>query len=260
MKRNFKRLFIGSDSHCGHKVGLTPPQHRTSGLFGKWEKTQADLWDWYMANMNKHKPYDYAILNGDLIDGSSRKTGGVELISPDRLFQAKLAYECFREINAGKYFVVSGTPYHVGEGAEQFERVIVEMLNQKHEAEYHEVLDVNLNGWQITARHDVKGSSVPYGNTTPLKKEALYSLLWAVKMGEKRPDLTIRSHVHLYDHTTFMDSIAIVTPALMGLGDNYGRMRVSKLVDIGFVVVDLPDSREEAIRWFPVMPKVMLKQ
>lgn len=260
MRKDYKRLFVGSDSHCGHKVGLTPQKYQTRGLFEQWEQTQSDLWEWYKYAIDLYKPFDIAILNGDLIDGKSRKDGGQQLITTDRLQQAQIAYDAFSELRADKYIVIAGTPYHGGEN-EMFEKVIVELLLKAgHDAEFHETFAGDINGRRVHARHHVSGSGIPHGATTPLNRELVNDILWGVKMEKGKPDLFIRSHTHLYTPTEILGCTAFVTPALMALGDNYGSMRVSKLVDIGFVVVDIPNEKEDRIRCTPVMPKVMLKK
>ena len=128
MKRHFKRVFVGSDSHCGHRAGLTPPKFQARGGFGKWEALQAELWDFYMEKLYKWKPFDIAILNGDLTDGKGQRTGGSELITADRFKQAEIAYQAFREIGAKKYRLVAGTPYHSGM-EEDFEIKVNTIIN-----------------------------------------------------------------------------------------------------------------------------------
>ena len=107
MKRNFKRVFVASDSHCGHRVGLTPTPYQSRGD-SKWEKLQFMLWAWFKEEVEKFKPYDIAILNGDLIDGKGYRSGGSELITADRMMQTRIAFDAFRIVEAPKVRIIAG--------------------------------------------------------------------------------------------------------------------------------------------------------
>lgn len=249
-KRNFKRLFIGSDSHCGHRVGLTPPEYQSRGGFGKWEGTQATLWNFFLDRVSFWKPFDVAILNGDLVDGKGFRSGGSELITADRMKQAEIAYKAFREINAKKYRIIAGTPYHSGMD-EDFEiKCNDEFIKNGCDCTFQGVGFFNINGWEIDVKHKIASSSVHHGRATPLLKEIDANTFWYLADVEPNADIIIRSHVHKSLQTFQDDKYGFITPALQGLGDKYGSRQCSNVVEFGFIVLDLPEkSSGEPPRW-----------
>ena len=248
MKRNFKRVFVGSDSHCGHRAGLTPPQFQVSGGFGKWEALQAELWEFYMEKLYKWKPFDIAILNGDLTEGKGQRSGGSELITADRFKQAEIAYQAFREIRAKKYRLVAGTPYHSGM-EEDFEiKVCDEFIKNCCDCEFNGHGFYEINGRNFDVKHKI-ASGMHHTRATPLLKEIDANMFWADDDIEPRADIVIRSHVHKSLQTYQDGRYGFITPALTGLGDKYGSRQCSNVVEFGFLVIDVPDKREEDIRW-----------
>jgi hypothetical protein len=87
-----KRVLIMSDLHCGHRVGLTPPdwQYRP-GVRSKWRKIQQACWNWYANEIEEAGPFDVVIVNGDAIDGRGERSGGTELLTTDRHEQVEIA-------------------------------------------------------------------------------------------------------------------------------------------------------------------------
>jgi len=94
--------FIGSDPHCGHKSGLTTPQHRmipdkrASRQAKKAYEQRIMLWDWFANQVKKCGPFDVGLWNGDLIDGKGEKSGGTEELTTDRKEQAEWAAEIIK--------------------------------------------------------------------------------------------------------------------------------------------------------------------
>lgn len=245
MKRNFKRIFVGSDSHCGHRAGLTPPEYQSRSGFGRWEQTQDMLWDFWGDKLSKWKPFDVAILNGDLVDGKGFRSGGSELITADRFIQAEIAYKAFREVGAPVVRIVFGTPYHSGM-EEDFEiKCCDEFLKHDIDCKAEGKGFYNINGREFNVKHKVNGSTVHHGRATPIMKEVDANLFWADEDIEPRSNIVIRSHVHksLYNEQDFR--VGIITPALTALGDKYGSRQCSGVVEFGFYVIDVPDDIQE---------------
>ena len=88
-----KRILATGDWHCGHVVGLTPPewQHQEIGdkYHDKYARIQRQMWDWFVNAVDKYRPIDRLIINGDLIDGKAFRSGGTELITTDRFIQGE---------------------------------------------------------------------------------------------------------------------------------------------------------------------------
>lgn len=232
-KHGVKRVFIGSDFHCGHIVGLTPEQWRSPGEIGNY---QAILWDWFIEKVSKYKPFHTAILNGDLIDGKGAHTGGTEQITTDRIEQADMAIEVARLIDADNYRIAYGTPYHTGKD-EDYEKMVANALECKIESEGH----ISINKTRFEYKHKVAGTTVPYGGLTAAGKASLQAFLWTDAFKIEKPCIVVRSHVHMPSFGSWKigsDWIkCIVTPGLQGLGSKYAR-QVNNVISFGFCVVD----------------------
>ena len=62
-KRDFDRVVICSDFHCGHRVGITPTDWISRSAKKKMP-VQQEMWDRYLGAIEQLKPIDYFIGNG----------------------------------------------------------------------------------------------------------------------------------------------------------------------------------------------------
>ncbi len=252
MQSNFKRMVILSDLHCGHELGLTPPswQYQTNNSeLGDVAKLQQQCWNWYKQQIDiVGKDVDVLVINGDLIDGRGEKSGSTELITSDRTKQGIIATECIQEWNCDNIFITRGTPYHSG-SAEQFEDMIAERLN----ANIDNVIELKVNNRIFNFRHKVGGSSVPYGKTSPVVKEAVWNLINASYNEVKSADVVVRSHVHYMIINQDSMRYSITTPALQ-LNSRYGQQQCTGHTDFGFIVIDIYDDGEIKIKPYIYKP------
>lgn len=108
------RVVILSDLHCGHAVGLTPPQHQGAPagmLRGRKEKLvgiQAALWEWFSKRIKALGNIDVLIVNGDAVDGKGRKSGGTEQITVDMNNQVEIASDCIKFCKANEIHMTYG--------------------------------------------------------------------------------------------------------------------------------------------------------
>ena len=249
-----KRIIVISDMHCGHSVGLTPPKHsphydtdecvETRRL----ERQRNDLWKWFAGAVDKMRPFDICICNGDAIEGTGRRSSGVELIHPDRDKQAEIASDVIKFIGAPINWMTYGTAYHTGD-SEDWENVVARNVGaQKIENQgNYEVCGVN-----ISAKHKSSNSSTPAGKFTHLAKADLNNLLWSERKQQPRADIIIRSHIHRASQA--MDPgtgvTMLTTPALQGLGSRYGARECDGLpVDFGFVTIDIDSEGNYGVRF-----------
>lgn len=247
MSKGYKRAIFASDSHCGHKVGLTPPEYFYHGKVGE---VQATLWDFWVERIEKWKPFDIAIIDGDLVDGKGERSGGTELYTTDRLEQAHIAYECFKQIGADKYRIVAGTPYHSGVN-EDFEKAVV-LEFQKNGHDCGELQDhgyYEINGKNIDVKHYIANSSVHHGRATPVLKDLDANTFWNLADVEPKADIAIRAHVHKSLLAYQDERFGFVLPSLQGLGTKFGARRCSGVVEFGFLVIDIPDNPRDDIKW-----------
>ena len=239
-KRNFKRVLITSDTHCGHRAGLTPPGwfyslKDASPARKEWGKLQRECWKFYSSEVKKLQSIDIHLHNADAIDGRGSRSGSTELITADLAEQADMATVVPQESRADQYLLTYGTPYHVGPDGEDWEAIIAERLGAKIGG--HEWIDVN--GVVFDIKHKVGSSATPYGRFTSIAKERVWNVLWAERDWAPKANVIIRSHVHYFGAAQDSKYLAITTPALQGPGSTYGVRQCSGVVDFGFIHFDV---------------------
>jgi len=242
-----KRIAVISDTHCGHRSGLTPPEY--NGFIGKnkWADMRAELWKWFIETMEQHKPIDILFNLGDNIDGSGRRSGASELIAPDPQDQCEMAIEAIESIEAKKIFMVKGTPYHTGDNTD-YEQIIADRLGASIGEQ--EWVEVELPDGSITfdLKHKVGGSSIPHGKGNSIAKERLWNLIHNDDhTAQPKADVFLRGHVHYYYHVEDTTYHAFTCPSLQGLGSKYGSRQCSGIVHFGFLIIDL-HSREDWLK------------
>jgi len=235
-----KRVVILSDLHCGHRAGLTPvgwqyEDNTTDHIRNKYGQMQDVMWKWYCAEIEKLKPIDVLIVNGDAIDGKGNKSGSTEQLEADRKKQVDIAAECIELVEAKKIYIIYGTPYHTG-ADEDWEDVLAEKVDAAKIGS-HEWIDVS--GLVFDCKHRVSSSIIPHGRLTAILREQLWNMLWSANGGQPLADVIIRSHVHYYRFAGDGKRLVMITPALEGPGTKYGSRQMTGTVDIGFVHFDV---------------------
>jgi hypothetical protein len=229
-----KKLLVISDFHCGHYTGLTPPKYNPKYDDPDLNEESAErdrLYKWFKDELRKIGKVDLTIANGDLIDGRGEKSGGTELIEPDRNQQVEMAAHVLENINTKELRITYGTPYHTGK-TEDFEDMVARIV--KCPMPYATV-DVEMNGVVFNFKHKIGGSSIPHGRATALLRDKLWNELWAARGEYPRADVIVRSHVHYFVYAGGLNSLSVITPALQGYGSKFGTRQVSGTVDYVFV-------------------------
>lgn len=245
MLRNFERYLITSDFHTGHQLGLTPPGYKRNFPKGPGQKIarQNKLYsEWFYINMEKYKPYDVAIVNGDAIDGSGILSGGVEQITTDRTVQVEMAVKIINSFEADQVYMTFGTPYHGGK-EEDWEKLIATEVG----AEIEDEMDIDANGLIINIKHHSGRSNIPWGRPGRIAKDWYDNLLASIAGRNERANIVIRSHVHYFTEVGAAYPTrwkAYTTPALMGYGPKYAR-KLSGGVDFGFLIIDVQKGGDE---------------
>jgi hypothetical protein len=245
-KNKSKRIVVVSDMHCGHLVGLTPPDYQQP--FTKSRNTWCDkvaelereCYNWYEKTIDALKPVDIVIANADLIDGRGERSGSTELITADRYRQTQMALDALKYIEAKNYVMTYGTPYHTG-AQEDFEDIICDGLNKlpgvTAKIGSHEWIDVN--GCIFDCKHHLGSSQVPHGRFTALARDTLWNNLWSLHDEQPTADVIIRSHVHYHGYCGENDWLALTTPALQAMGTKFGSRKCSGRVNFGLVHFDV---------------------
>jgi len=226
---NFKRILIVSDLHCGHRAGLTPP-----GPHQIYED-QAVFWNKYKKTLNKMKPFDICICNGDAIDGLGDRSGGTEQVTTDRLVQVEMAAECLTASKAKQYFLTHGTRYHVGSSGEDLETILANRINGRVESQ----LFLDVYGVKFHIKHKIAASSIPHGRFTPLARQKMWNLFWSEFDETPKVNIFIRSHVHYFEFCGGFNWYAMTTPALQTWGTKYGKRDCEGTIDWGLIVIDV---------------------
>ena len=242
--KDFKRLVVISDLHCGNRIGLTPTDWQwdeKNEVRKPFAIIQKKMWNWYIEEMKKLQPIDILIINGDALDGKGERSGGTELLESDRHLQVDMAKECVQVAIAKEIIVMKGTAYHVGDD-EDYEGVLADLLGTKH---YHDHLDnLIINGLKFDVRHHVGGTQVPYARHTAINRDLVWNMLKSIEYNESPADVIIRSHVHFFAQSSSFGKYTFITPALQGPGSKYGATRCSGMVDIGFLSFDIKNKDE----------------
>ena len=244
-----RRLICISDTHCGHRVGLTPPNWQNKTPTTKYDHIQKALYDEYLQMVKKYRKKDMIlVVNGDCIDGKGTKSGSTELntvAGADRNKQVEMAIEAIKEWKTENIIITAGTPYHTGVG-EDFEENVAKGVNAK---KFGGQEWVEVNGRVFDFKHFVSNSSIPHGKGTPIAKDRLWNLIWAEFKEQPKADFVIRSHVHSFDYIGGHNWLALTTPALQGQGSKFGSRIPSKRIDFGLVWFDIQDDGRFTWGW-----------
>ena len=238
-----KRVVIISDLHAGHRGGLTPPDWQYSADCSdmarqKFGRLQRICWNFFTQEIDKLKPIDVLIVNGDLITGKEVKTGGTELLETDRIKQCAISSEAIMYAGAKEVHLIYGTPFHAGND-EDMENIVADLVSADSIKD-HAWIDVN--GLIFDVKHFIGSSVIPHGRATAILRDALWNVLWNREEGQPLADVFIRSHVHYHAFAGDNSKLCIVTPALQSYS-KIGTRRYSGLVHYGFISFDVEDKR-----------------
>lgn len=253
-------MVVISDLHSGHLVGLTPPSRHAklaksaSTAAQKLEAVRQELWALYAKAIGSLPPVDVLIVNGDMIDGSGQKSGGVECLTTDVQEQADMAAEAIKFVKAKKVYGTYGTPYHTGVCTDWERSVFQNVEQSQYTEEVHlkSHLYLDIDGVLFDCKHKVGSSAIPHGRRTALERERLWAVLWAEAGVQPKANVFIRSHVHFAGYCGGHDYLCLTTPALQGLGSRYGARQCTGLVDWGITVFTVENG---AYRWEYIIPK-----
>ena len=242
LEETLKKILVFSDTHCGHYVGLTPPKWNPRRDNDDLAAYREALYDWVQARTKSYGKVDVAILNGDAVDGTGKKSGGTEQITVDTNEQAFMCADWMKTVKTKNWFMVYGTPYHTGD-KNDVEDIISQIMGCKIES----TLDLEVNGRVFNFKHKIGGSQIPHGRATSLLRDKMWNQLWAARGEYPLADVIIRSHVHYNVVVDTPTGISVITPALQGYGSKYGTRQVSGTVDYGFMYFEVTDKGD--ITW-----------
>jgi len=229
-------VLIVADLHCGHRVGLTPPEYWSANCGEPYLEIQKETWRRYTEIIKNLGKIDILICNGDAIDGPGAKSEATELIAPAINRQVEMAGQCLELAKAKRILMSHGTPYHVT--AQDSEWGVAQALN----AEIRGQLFLDINGVNFDIKHEpASKSQLPHMRPGSMGRDWLSNLVWSLDGEQPRADISIRSHVHHHAFCGANGWLGMTTPALQGQGSKFGR-RCSGRVDWGLVWFDIFDD------------------
>jgi hypothetical protein len=231
------KIGIFTDFHCGHLLGLTPPESIQQDF--ELAELMQDFWTWFARSLTHD--YDFAFFLGDLVEGEGKQETTFHLTTDvDR--QIEISQKIIRYINAKQNIFVYGTPYHTGK--------IMDYENQiarEFGGDISTYKKVNIGGVKFDLAHDIGKSGTPTGGDIMLKKEMLWTALYDLvtcNAGETA-DFILRGHAHEYRFIGDDNCTAFICPALkIGMPDydRYGR-RVKGKYHVGFLECFIDNGR-----------------
>lgn len=258
-----KRLIAIGDLHCGHVVGVTPPEweqgDRPQHHAHKTQKIRRACWEWLVQTAKRLGRPDVLVVNGDAIEGKGARSGGTELLEADRSAQADMAAQAIGLFHARHIVMTYGTAYHVSGDGEDWEQVLADKV-AADKLGAHEWVEIAGTVWDF--KHHVSGSGVPHGRKTAVSREELWNLVWSDAGLQPRADWVCRSHVH-YHEGGFRwygrrQVWAMTLPPLQAMGSKYGARTCSGTVDVGLVVWDVGNGGD--VTWHAEMAHIPAQQ
>jgi len=242
-----RRGILMADTHCGHRVGLTPPDWQGKNINVKWDRTQMELWGLYEKMVKKYSPIDFLLIPGDCVEGKGTRSGGTELITTDRGTQAEMAAQCIALWKCPYIVMTYGTSYHTGV-SEDWEDAVARHPDVKAKKIGGEEW-ININGTTFNIKHYISNTSVPYTKGTPLARERIWNMIWSEHEEAPKSDVIVRAHVHNFFYTGDNNFLGMTLPALQGLGSKFGTRIPSTHVDFGLVFVQV--EKDGSFSWRP---------
>ncbi|MDO8659505.1 MAG: hypothetical protein Q7K54_02790 [Candidatus Parcubacteria bacterium] len=193
-----KNAVFLSDTHVGSDFALMPLEVE---LFDGGQKItaspiQQELFKSYEKLTDEWKNPDILVLNGDIIDGKSKKDFGANVWSTSYNDQINAAIELIDMFKAKKIYVIRGTEYHVSVEGEPAEEILGERLHAvKHRnnySVYKRYLKIEDVVFQVA--HAIGSTKVFMYRATSITREIAMALLNASH--EYKADVIVRGHAH----------------------------------------------------------------
>lgn len=238
-----KQAIIGGDAHSGANGGLVHPDFRGDVPRDILPHCES-YYNAFIGRVKELGPIDICVHNGDGVSGRGEKSGGLDNWTSDTNKQAENFARVLMEVNAKKYLLTYGTPYHTGKLADVEYQAVQIMREAGCDVEIGDQQFFTINGLQFHAKHKISGSSIPHGRQSAIARANLWNLFWAEHGEVPKCDVIIRSHRHSYDYVGRYGFLGVVTPALCGWGDRYGSRECEGTIDFGFLSFNVTNRED----------------
>jgi hypothetical protein len=201
-------LVVVSDTHCGCRLGLCPPEPIPLDDGGVYlhSNMQARVWEWWrefwdewVPDVCRGEPFAI-VVNGDALDGVHHRA--VTQVSQNLADQARIAravFEPLLDLCNGQLFWIRGTEAHVGPSAQEEERLAEALGAIPNEQGQHarQELYLRLGGKTLVhlAHHIGTTGSMHY-ESTALMRELAEAYVESGRWGLDPPSVAVRSHRH----------------------------------------------------------------
>ena len=257
-------LVVFSDTHCGCRLGLCPPEkmplddggfYLASPFQLKMWALWREFWDEWVPRTTRGEPYD-VVHNGDVIDGvHHNSTTQVSQNIQDQLTIAVCALQpivAACHASGGTYYHIRGTAAHVGPSSIH-EEMLAQRLGAHPNAEgQHARYDLwkRVGGALVHLLHHVGTTSSSAHEASAVNAELTAEFVEAARWRKEPPDFIVRSHRHR-SIAIDLDSArgyaaAIVTPGWQGKTPFAWKVAGARLAEPQFGGIIIRQGDEEA--------------
>ncbi|MCS7240824.1 MAG: hypothetical protein NZ651_06240 [Candidatus Bipolaricaulota bacterium] len=252
-----------ADLHCGHFGAITPPDYwypldSGDAKIKQIAQAQREMYEAYMEDVREFQKPDVLVVNGDLIEGTGRLTGGTELLTTDVETQCRIAAQLLALWEAKKIILTYGTSYHTTIDGQDADRFVATLLAKDgYDVEIHSHAFVKVNGCVFDVRHYAGRSNLPHTKGTPLGREWFVNLLWAARDEQPQANVILRAHIHSFFVAGGADPdwLAFFQPCWLAAMTKYGARRCSGTVDVGTLIFGV--SANGRVSWDVRLKKLM---
>ena len=228
-------LIVLSDSHCGCRLGLCPPDPISLDGGGTYQASEfqqqmwalwQEFWTVWVPDVTKGEPFD-VVHNGDAVDG--RHHNSTTQISHNLEDQSRIAELALKPVvrqcldSGGTYYHIRGTEAHVGQSGENEER-LARSLGAKPNAEGQYA---RFDLWKrvgesclVHLLHHIGTTGSAAHEASAVNAELTAEYVEAARWHREPPDFIVRSHRHrsiaVDLNSAKGHAAAIVTPAWQG--------------------------------------------
>ena len=210
--KRVNNVVLVSDTHCGCRLGLCPPDgihlddggtYQPSAFQRKVWSYWTEFWNVHVPSVTRGEPFD-VVHCGDAMDGVPHR--GKTPISHNWADQQNIAIECLLPVadncraSGGTFFHIRGTEAHVGKSGER-EELLARALGAKRN-KHHQHARYDL--WKrcgpklLHILHHIGTTGSQAYEATAVHKELTESFVEAARWHEQPPDMIIRGHRHRY--------------------------------------------------------------
>lgn len=239
--RTFK-LGIFSDTHTGHHAGLHLSQKFQRGIKIREQEIFAD---WFKEFVEKEKPFDTVVFNGDMINGMGVKNSSECTMNIND--QEDAAVEIVEFIDCKDCWFLEGTDVHVATRREgyQSEHNIAKRINGGETPKIFKHLQLKdpTGNWTLDFRH-APGSKAQakVSMALPVIKEYMANIDWWMEGYQNLATHIFRGHLHKsirFEEPNRWGGYLV--PALQKPDTRYGKTLSNKVV-VGFGILLIPEN------------------